>query len=92
MRITIECRNIRVVNTDPQRRCYYGVNASEALVWGSWYLLEYNVKPEDVERRLQFWRELNDYAISQRGESARSEFRMQEVEDVRTEQPAGCAA
>lgn len=36
-----------------------------------------------VEARLKFWRELNDYAISQRGESARSGFEVtQEVPDI----------
>jgi len=77
-KLIIECRNRRVINTDPQRRCYNGCNFSEALVWSSWEVLNYT-NEEKVEGQLKFWRELNDYAISQRGESARSEFRA--VED-----------
>jgi hypothetical protein len=34
-----------------------------------------NVSDEQIEEKLLFWRELNDYAISQRGESATKEFR-----------------
>jgi len=34
-----------------------------------------HVSDEQMHQKLLFWRELNDYAISQRGESARKEFR-----------------
>lgn len=64
-----------LVNTDPQRRCYNGCNFSEALVWTDWGVLESNVPDDKVEDRLKFWRELNDYAVSQRGEGARSEYK-----------------
>lgn len=74
MRVTIEHRSRRLINTDPQRRCYNGCNYSEALVWSEWKDLEYP-QEEHLEERLKFWRELNDYAVSQRGESAKSEFR-----------------
>jgi hypothetical protein len=30
---------------------------------------------------LAYWRDLNDYAVSQRGKSARKEFRIVEVTD-----------
>ncbi len=73
--IIIETRRIHVVNTDPQRRCYHGVNAKEELIWSPWQELEH-IKEEDAERRLSFWRELNDYAVSQRGKSALSETRI----------------
>lgn len=35
----------------------------------------FNVSAETVEDKLKFWRELNDYAISQRGAAARCEYR-----------------
>jgi hypothetical protein len=71
----IQTRRIKVMNTDPQRRCYNGCNYSEALVWSDWEDLE--SCPEDrIEDRLKFWKELNDCAVSQRGESAKAEFRI----------------
>lgn len=51
--------------------------------WGSWGLLERQdwMKPgASMEDRLKFWVELNDYAVSQRGESARSEYKLEEVQ------------
>ena len=73
--VTIECRTIIEINTDPQRRCYYGCHFSTALVWSDWTVLDIVPKGR-IERRLQFWKELNDYAVSERGESARKEFRI----------------
>jgi len=68
-------RRQELVNTDPQRRCYNGWWYSLELQWTNWEVLETGIK--DGERRLTFWRELNDYAISQRGESARAEFKIE---------------
>ncbi len=70
----IEHRALIEVNTDPQRRCYYGVHAKSGMRWTRWEELE-DVAPERVEARLKFWRELNEYAVSQRGEGAKKEFR-----------------
>jgi hypothetical protein len=67
----IETRKLQVINIDPQHRCYDGVNAKEEMVWTQ---LE-SVHDEQVERRLRFWQELNDYAINARGNSAKCEFR-----------------
>ena len=75
MTMTIEIRVQNAVNTDPQRRCYNGCHAKSELIWSPWTWLEFEIDPTKADRRLQFWRELNDYAISQRGESARNEFR-----------------
>jgi hypothetical protein len=55
------------VNTDPQRRCYNGVHFSSEVVWTTWTVMEEGFTKEKAERRLVFWRELNDYAVSQRG-------------------------
>ena len=71
-------RNIYLINTDPQRRCYNGCHFSSELVWGEWECLQSNVDKASVEDKLKFWRELNDYAISQRGEEARAEFKAEE--------------
>lgn len=64
------------VNTDPQRRCYNGCHYSSKLVDTPFEVLESWPTQEIVERRLKFWTELNDYAVSQRGESARRKFRV----------------
>lgn len=37
--------------------------------WSAWGVLDSFVKPEKVESTLKFWRELNDYAVSQRGKA-----------------------
>ena len=70
--MNIEQRSRRLINTDPLRRCYNGCHFSSKLVWTEWQVLEYNV----TEDRIKFWRELNDYAVSQRGESALVEYRL----------------
>lgn len=75
MSYTIEMRTVILVNTDPQRRCYNGCHFSSELVWSSWDCLEIGIDESRIDRRLTFWRELNDYAVSCRGETARSEFR-----------------
>jgi len=75
MRTVIECRSRMIINDDPQRRCYNGVHFSTKEIWGEWECLEH-VKPEEIESRLKFWQELNDYAVSQRGQGAKREFRI----------------
>jgi hypothetical protein len=72
---TIERRARIEVNTDPQRRCYNGCHFSSELQWTNWETLNSNVSEETLDDKLTFWRELNDYAVSQRGESAKCEFR-----------------
>ena len=74
---TIMFRNRLLINTDPQGRCYDGYLISSKLVWSEWAVLDYTTG-EKVAARLKFWTELNDYAVSQRGESAKSEFKIQE--------------
>jgi hypothetical protein len=77
--VVIQHRKRVLVNTDPQRRCYNGAHFSSKLIWTEWATLESMrfLKPgADPEERLKFWRGLNDYAVSQRGEGARTEFRL----------------
>ena len=71
----IEVRHRREINTDPQRRCYNGCHFSSELVWTPWEVIVPDIAEEKVADALVFWRSLNDYAVSQRGESARSEYR-----------------
>lgn len=78
-RCTIWTRRQIEVNTDPQRRCYNGCHAKSELRWTEWETLEHPV-PDRVEERLAFWRDLNDYAVSQRGPSAKSEFKVTQPE------------
>jgi hypothetical protein len=74
--LMIQCRTLIEVNTDPQRRCYNGVHAKSELVWTAWADLD-DASPDRVEARLTFWRELNDYAVSQRGKAGTlKEFRV----------------
>ena len=76
----IECRKLIEVNTDPQRRCYNDVHAKSEMRWTAWGSLETGLSADKVERRLKFWQELNDNAVSQRGKGATSEFRAVFVE------------
>ena len=66
-----------LINTDPQRRCYNGCHAKSELVRTAWEVLDSNGN----EQKLTFWRELNDYAISQRGEEARCEYKLEGKDD-----------
>ncbi len=72
-------RRVKVlVNTDPQRRCYDGHHFKSEVHWSAWGHLE-TVPAERAEERLQFWRELNDYAVSQRGKGARWELELRDT-------------
>lgn len=62
------------VNTDPQRRCYDGCHFSSELRWMPWEVLDSELDPSKAEAALAYWRELNEYAVSQRGKSAACEF------------------
>lgn len=82
MRLQLEKRTRVLINTDPQRRCYNGCHARSEWRWGPWEWLEWNVDPARVEARLEFWRDLSDYAARERGESGRSEYRVVKIEDT----------
>ena len=60
------------VNTDSRRRCYDGVHAKSEMRWTNWIILEIGLSENKIKNRLKFWRELNDYVVSQRGGCARS--------------------
>ncbi len=61
--------------TDPQRRYYYGTWASSAWAWTPWEVLESNVPAE----RIEFWKDLNAYAVRERGQSAKKEFKLEKA-------------
>jgi hypothetical protein len=75
----IRMRRRVLVNTDPQRRCYNGCHFSSELRWSGWSVLHSELSPEKAEESLKYWRDLNDYAVSQRGPEAKCEF--EAVED-----------
>jgi hypothetical protein len=77
--VTIEQRALREVCTDPQRRCYNGAWFSSEMQWSGWEVLDSFCPPDRVEARLEFWRNLNAYAVRERGEGARKEFRVKET-------------
>jgi hypothetical protein len=58
MKIEIHTRDLTLVNTDPQRRCYNGCHFSSELRWSTWTKLE-TTTAEDADSRIQFWQELN---------------------------------
>ena len=74
-RHTLMTRDKIFVNTDPQRRCYDGAYYSYRYDWSAWEVLESRIPAEKVEAKLKFWTELNDYAVSCRGEGAKREFK-----------------
>jgi hypothetical protein len=63
--------------TDPQRRCYYGAFKSPELAWTPWDILEYQIPASRAADRIEFWAELNAYAVSQRGKFAKREFKIE---------------
>ena len=75
-------RGCMEVNTDPQRRCYNGCHFSSELVWTDWGVLDRLATQSEADRKLKFWTELNDYAVSHRGPSAKREFKIMQHEEA----------
>jgi len=71
----IHFRNQMEVNTDPQNRFYNGTHAKSEMVWTKWEVLCYTT-PENVDAKMEVMKQLNDFAVSQRGEGARSEYKV----------------
>lgn len=76
---TLRTRKQIEVNTDPQRRCYYGCHAKSEMVWTRWEVLDSQVPEAKVEHTLEFWRELNDYSVSVGGKKSEYECVLNEV-------------
>lgn len=74
--MNILCRKKKLQLNDP--RCYNGAFFDAEWVDGEWEVLEYDVPEAKVQSRLDFWVDLNNYAVSQRGESARKQFKVED--------------
>jgi hypothetical protein len=77
--VRIYGRDLIEVNTDPQRRCYDGCHARSEWHHTEWKLLV-TTTSDKAQESLDFWQSLNEYAVSQRGESARSEYKIEAIE------------
>ena len=70
------------MNTDPQGRCYDGHHYKSELVWSNWEDGESFIScteeaaKEEAEKRMTWWQDLNNYAVKERGEGARREYRV----------------
>ena len=74
--MTIEISKQITINTDPQRRVYNGTMYSSEQIFTPFEVLESEI-PEDIaEERLAFWVDLNNYAVSQRGENSKNKYRL----------------
>lgn len=74
-----------LVITDPQRRVYNGCPYSSEYQYKPFKTLETlpnDISEEDAEKRLNFWIDLNNYAVSERGEGSRNKYRILEDIDV----------
>ncbi len=79
-------RLLEEINTDPQRRCYWGCHAKSELVWTPWEELDELKTMEKAEKRMTFWQELNDYAVSERGKvGTQKEYKVVEVSEIEPE-------
>jgi len=77
--LMIEFRKRTLVSTlNSKRRCYDGCfhpNDWEE-VWTKWDWLSLKLTQDQAEQKLKFWQDLNDYAVNERGPSAKQEFRI----------------
>lgn len=74
--MNIEISRKQIVNTDPQRRVYNGCMFSSKVVYTDFEVLESDIPFDEIEERLAFWVDLNNYAVSQRGEGSRNKYRI----------------
>ena len=78
-KFVVMSRSRKLINTDPQRRCYNGCHAKSELVWTAWEALDYCSTAMKAEERLNFWLSLNKIAVEGRGEAARKQFRIEDA-------------
>ena len=58
----VEFRKKVIVNTDPQRRCYWGCNFSEKVVWTDWAdICAYSTR-EIAEDSMATFRSINKHS------------------------------
>jgi len=63
-------------------RCYNGAYFDAEHRWGQWEVLDRLPTQERADRAVAYWVDMNDYAVSQRGDSAKREFKI-EVKEKR---------
>ena len=79
MKLNLLMRHKVFVFDDPMRRCYNGAYGKHHYEWSSWETLHSNIDKEKGKDIIEYWENLNDFAVSQRGESAKKEFKLIEV-------------
>ena len=82
MKLILQQRENQIVFDGP-RTCYNGAFGDHHYEFGPWEDLDI-VTEETKEKRLKFWRETNDLAVRDRGESALRQFRIVEKERFET--------
>lgn len=78
-KFVVMSRSRKLINTDPQRRCYNGCHAKSELVWTEWEALEYCPTVEKAEERIKFWESINEIAVEARGEFAKRQFLIEDA-------------
>lgn len=58
-------------------RCYNGAYFDAEHRWSQWEVLDRLPTQEEADSKVTSWTELNDYAVSQRGDSAKREFKIE---------------
>ena len=76
--MTIEISRQYTELTDPQRRVYNGCAYKSKQSFQPWETLESGIAEKDINERLNFWVDLNNYAVSQRGENSRNKYRIKD--------------
>ena len=76
VKYVIYFRSWQEVNTDPMRRCYYGVHAKSEFVPTNWQPLDYQPTEEAATKKLEFWKDMSAEAVKARGPGARSEYKI----------------
>ena len=76
--MTIEISRQYTELTDPQRRVYNGCAYKSKQSFRPWETLESGISEKDINERLNFWVDLNNYAVSQRGENSRNKYRIKD--------------
>ena len=79
MKLNLLMRQKYFVFDDPLRRCYNGAYGKHHYEWGPWETLYSNIKKEKGNEILTYWEDLNAFAVSQRGEAAKKEFKLIEA-------------
>lgn len=81
MKFDLHMREKVFVFDDPLRRCYNGAFGDHHYEWGPWETIHSNIKQEKKDETLQYWKDLNAFAVKARGESALKEFKLVEHSD-----------